>query len=162
MGMCRGLFLHYCVLWGRTKLWGAWVPKWTISTQLGRDRYVIQLFFCCFLFENMCCIRDSESDLICTGFFIISPIPTDLMTIIVFFLISVRPFRSSRIIFLFYEVIYRKRDLFLHYKCYFLVSISFSSWSFCICFLVLSVHHREHDVQFFLNKSLITYQKNKC
>ena len=74
----------------------------------------------------MCCIRDSKSDLICTGFFIISPIPTDLMTIIVFFLISVRPFRSSRIIFLFYEVIYRKRDLFLHYKCYFLVSISFS------------------------------------
>ena len=43
----------------------------------------------------------------------------------------------------------------------FLVSISFSSWSFCIFFLVQSVHHREHDVQFFLNKSLITYQKKK-
>ena len=41
----------------------------------------------------------------------------------------------------------------------FLVSISFTSCSFCICFLVQSVHHREHDVQFFLNKSLITYQK---
>ena len=29
----------------------------------------------------------------------------------------------------------------------------------CICFLVQSVDHREHDVQFFLNKCLITYQK---
>ena len=43
----------------------------------------------------------------------------------------------------------------------FLVSIFFSSWSFCICFIVQSVHHREHDVQFFLNKILITYQKKK-
>jgi len=43
----------------------------------------------------------------------------------------------------------------------FLVSISFSSWSFCICFLVQSVHHREHDVQVFLNKSFITYKKIK-
>ena len=39
MGMCRGIFLHYCVLWGRTKLWGAWAPKQTIHTQLGRGRY---------------------------------------------------------------------------------------------------------------------------
>ena len=37
--MCRGIFPHCCVLWERTKLWGAWAPKRTISTQLGWDRY---------------------------------------------------------------------------------------------------------------------------
>ena len=37
--MCRGLFPYYCVFWGRTKPWGAWAPKWTIFTQLGRGRY---------------------------------------------------------------------------------------------------------------------------
>ena len=43
----------------------------------------------------------------------------------------------------------------------FLVSISFSSWSFCIYFIVQSVYHPEYHVQFFLNKSLITFKKKK-
>ena len=37
--ICRGLFSHYCVLWGRTKLWGIWISKRTISTQLGQGHY---------------------------------------------------------------------------------------------------------------------------
>ena len=37
--ICRGLFPHYCVLWGRIKPWGVWAPKQTIPTQLGRGRY---------------------------------------------------------------------------------------------------------------------------
>ena len=37
--MCRGIFPHCCMFWGRTKPWGVWAPKRTISTQLGWDRY---------------------------------------------------------------------------------------------------------------------------
>ena len=43
----------------------------------------------------------------------------------------------------------------------FLVSISFSSWSSCICFIVQSVHHREHGVQFFSIKVLLPIKKKE-
>ena len=41
----------------------------------------------------------------------------------------------------------------------FLVSISCSSWSSCIYFIVQSVHHHEYDVQFFSIKVLLPIKK---
>ena len=41
--MCRGFFLYCCVVWGRIKPWGAWALKRTISTQLGRGRYNVDV-----------------------------------------------------------------------------------------------------------------------
>ena len=36
--ICRCHFSQCCVLWERTKSWGVWVPKRTISTQTGGVR----------------------------------------------------------------------------------------------------------------------------
>ena len=41
--ICRGLFPS--ATWGRTKPWGVWTPKWTISTQLGRGHYMFTIFY---------------------------------------------------------------------------------------------------------------------
>ena len=68
-------------------------------------------------------------------------------------------FRSWLLVshFLFYAGAIIETSAAIHMNMLSLLIFGFADT--CICFLVQSVDHREHDVQFFLNKSLITYQK---